>query len=189
MADNAPVKTPGRTQVFWPQWMSAKQFELGPGSMNVEEFIARWAPSQASERANKDSYLKELCRVLGVPEPDVKTGDPERDVYVFEADARILSEEDRPRFGLMDLYKKDCFVLEAKQGSDKGSKKVGTAKRDTPGWAVAMGEAFGKSLQYARTLETPPPFVIVADLGYCFDLYACFDGSGAYRAFPNGQRN
>ncbi len=157
--------------------------------MDVESFVVRWQNSQASERANKDSYLKELCRVLGVPEPDAKTGDADRDVYVFEADARILTEKNKPKFGSMDLYRQGCFVFEAKQGSEKGSKKVGTAKRGTPGWAIAMTEALGQALQYARTLEDPPPFVIVADLGYCFDLYACFDGTGAYKAFPNAQKN
>ena len=34
--------------------------------MEVQQFIARWSASGASERANKDSYLKDLCDVLGV---------------------------------------------------------------------------------------------------------------------------
>jgi hypothetical protein len=29
----------------------------------------------------------------------------------------------------MDLHKNACFVLEAKQGSDEGSKKIGSARR------------------------------------------------------------
>lgn len=156
--------------------------------MDVGEFIARWRVSEASERANKDSFLKELCRVLQVPEPDAKTGDPERDQYVFEASAVLLSESGRPSIGSMDLYKRGAFVLEAKQGSSKG-KKIGTARRGTPGWNVAMTDAAGQAFGYAKTLDDPPPFVIVADIGECFDLYACFDGTGAYRAFPNAQKN
>jgi hypothetical protein len=31
-----------------------------------ERFIARWSPSSAAERANKDTFLVELCDVLGV---------------------------------------------------------------------------------------------------------------------------
>lgn len=53
--------------------------------MNLEEFIARWAASGDAERANKDTFLVELCDVLEVPRPEPKTGDPARDGYVFEA--------------------------------------------------------------------------------------------------------
>ena len=37
---------------------------------------------------------------------------------------------------------------------------------------------------FPRTLDAPPPFLLVCDLGYCFDVYASFDGTGVYRAFP-----
>lgn len=156
--------------------------------MNVEELIARWKDTEASERANKDSFLKDLCRALQVPEPDGKTGDPSRDAYVFEATAVLLNEHGKTTSGSMDLYKRGCFVLEAKQGSNKG-KKVGTARRATPGWNVAMTDAAGQAFGYCKGLDEPPPFVIVADIGFCFDLYASFDGTGAYRAFPNAQKN
>jgi hypothetical protein len=32
--------------------------------------------------------------------------------------------------------------------------------------------AFGQALGYARTLASPPPFLVTCDIGYCFDLYA-----------------
>ena len=78
--------------------------------MNAEDFIARWRQSEAAERANKDSFLKELCRVLGVPEPNVVTGDLEVDDYVFEADASLRDEEGRPSVGKMDLYRRGSFM-------------------------------------------------------------------------------
>jgi len=37
--------------------------------MTVAEFIAKWSASGAAERANKDSFLIELCDLLGVPRP------------------------------------------------------------------------------------------------------------------------
>jgi hypothetical protein len=151
--------------------------------VDVEDFIERWRKS-GSESSNKDSFLKELCRLLGVPEPNVATGDPEVDTYVFEADARLLDEDGRPSVGKMDLYRMGSFILEAKQGTEERHKKRGTAKRQTAGWKTAMSDAYGQALGYARTLDDPPPFVIACDLGYCFDLYACFDGSGVYRKFP-----
>ncbi len=126
--------------------------------------------------------------MLGVKEPDLKTGDPARDKYVFEGDVWLVDERGRPSVGKMDLYKEGHFVLEAKQGSDAG-KKLGTARRRTPGWYQAMNDAFGQALKNAKTQDRPPPFIIVCDIGYCFDLYASFDGTPHYTAFPNGTRN
>ncbi len=153
----------------------------------VADFIARWHVSGASERANKDLFLTELCDVLGVPRPDPATGDSDRDLYVFERESVIQLEGGKVSTGHIDLYKDACFVLEAKQGSAAGAKKTGTARRETPGWTVAMQAAFGQALSYARTQTNPPPFILVADIGYCFDLYATFDGSTSYRPFPRPQ--
>ncbi len=149
------------------------------------QFINRWTASAASERANKDIFLAELCDVLDVPRPAPATGDPERDTYVFERDARLVHEGSTVSVGRIDLYKDGCFILEAKQGSEKGSRKLGTAKRGTPAWNIAMKDAFGQALGYARSFDRPPPFVVACDIGYCFDLYAVFDGTINYTPFPN----
>ncbi|HEX7480624.1 MAG TPA: DNA methyltransferase, partial [Polyangiales bacterium] len=155
--------------------------------MNIAAFIAKWSASAAAERANKDAFLLELCDVLEVPRPDPTTADPERDLYVFEKDALMPHEGGKISRGKIDLYRADAFILEAKQGADATSKKLGTAKRGTPGWNVAMLGAYGQALGYARTFDKPVPFLITCDIGHCFDLYAAFDGSYAYRAFPNAQ--
>lgn len=155
--------------------------------MEMQQFITVWSGSGASERANKDSYLKDLADVLGVPHPSPRTGDRERDKYVFEADAVMAHEGGTVSIGKMDLYKADCFVLEAKQGSNAGAATLGTARRNTPSWALAMHDAYGQALNYAKTLAKPPPFLVVTDIGYCFDLYASFDDSRIYRPFPDGQ--
>ncbi|HET8796570.1 MAG TPA: type IIL restriction-modification enzyme MmeI [Thermoanaerobaculia bacterium] len=153
--------------------------------MDLAQLIEKWSASAASERANKDSFLHDLCHALGVEPPHPKTGDPDRDRYVFEREAVLVHGGERHSVGFIDLYKHGHFLLEAKQGSDAGSKKTGTARRDTPAWHVAMQEAFGQALTYASTIEPPPPFLIVTDIGYCFDLYASFDGSRNYRKFPD----
>ncbi|HME71135.1 MAG TPA: type IIL restriction-modification enzyme MmeI, partial [Myxococcota bacterium] len=140
--------------------------------MQVADFIARWSESEAAERANKDSFLKELCDVLGVPHPNPATGDPARASYVFERDAVLSHEGGKLTVGKIDLYKEACFLLEAKQGSDTGTPRLGTARRGTPRWNIAMRDAFGQALGYARTFDAPPPFLITCDIGYCFDLYA-----------------
>ncbi len=153
--------------------------------MNVTSFVAKWKPSAASERANKDSYLRDLCDVLGVAHPDPKTGDPDRDHYVFERDVALVHDGAKHTIGFIDLYKRGAFILEAKQGSEAESKKIGTARRGTPAWNIVMQDAFGQALGYAATIEPPPPFVIITDIGYCFDLYAAFDGTRNYRKFPD----
>lgn len=154
---------------------------------SLAEFVSKWEASGASERANKDAFLIELCEVLDVPRPDPTTGDAEADRYVFERDARFVHEGGTTSVGKIDLYKHDCFILEAKQGSNAGAKKLGTAKRKTPAWNLAMKDAYGQAFGYAHTLDCPPPFLIVCDIGFCFDLYATFDGTLNYSAFPNAQ--
>jgi hypothetical protein len=47
-------------------------------------FITRWQKSGASERANYQLFLSELCDLLGVPRPDPTTPDDAANAYVFE---------------------------------------------------------------------------------------------------------
>ncbi len=165
----------------------ASSDSISPFMSNRHAFITRWQASGASERANKDAFLIDLCDVIGVPRPSPNKGDPEHDVYVFERDARMPHPGGVVTIGKIDLFKEGCFILEAKQGSEAGSKKLGTAKRETPAWNIAMRDAYGQALGYARSFDKPPPFLVTCDLGYCFDLYATFDGSHDYRPFPNAQ--
>lgn len=154
-------------------------------ALTLPAFIERWQKSGAEERANKDLFFAELCDVLEVPRPNPKTGDPALDVYVFEKDVHIPLEGGTTTIGRVDLYKEHHVLIEAKQGKGELSKKLSSAKRGTPAWNVAMADAFGQALGYARTLDKPPPFVVAVDLGHCFDLYASFDGTANYRPFPN----
>lgn len=86
--------------------------------------------------------------------------------------------------GKIDFLKPDAFLLEAKMGSNAGDTKVGTAKRGTASWNVAMEGGKGQAMGYASSLPKAVPFLIVADIGYCFDLYADFELSRVYQAFP-----
>lgn len=56
-------------------------------------------------------------------------------------------------------------------------------------WAQAMVAAKGQAEGYVRDLpadEVSPPFLIVCDVGFCFDLYADFSGTGRhYAQFPD----
>src|SRR6187549_2038890 len=150
--------------------------------MNLDVFSARWSVSGDAERANKDSFLNELCDALGVERPHPKIGDPARDLYVFEKDV-MRTRAGGTSIGRVDLYKQGSFLLEAKQGAATGPKR-----RDSPAWNQMMSAAHGQALGYAAHLDAPPPFLLVCDIGYCFDVYASFDGTGVYRAFPDGHR-
>ncbi|MBI5549135.1 MAG: hypothetical protein HY901_35060 [Deltaproteobacteria bacterium] len=155
--------------------------------MDLAQFTKEWASSSGSERASFQHFLLDLCDVLGVARPAKPTGDPTKDHYTFEHDAKMPLEGGAVSLGRMDLYKQGCFILEAKQGSNQGDKKPGIGRRETPAWTIAMRDACGQALQYAQTLDAPPPFIVVCDVGYCFDLYAVFDGSLQYRPFPDAQ--
>jgi hypothetical protein len=80
-------------------------------------FITRWQHAGGAERANYSLFLTELCDLLGVPHPDATTQNPAHDAYVFE---RTVMFDNGPgtkaSTGRIDLYKRNCFVLETKQG-------------------------------------------------------------------------
>ena len=116
--------------------------------MNSAAFLERWRSAGPAERANKDLFLAELCRVLEVEEPRPKTNDPEKDSYVFEKEV-LRPNAEKDSLGRIDLYRAGCFVLEAKQ--------IDSTKRDSPAWQQAMNDAHGQALGYARSLPQPPP--------------------------------
>lgn len=154
---------------------------------NIEQFVTRWAASSAAERENKDLFLTELCDVIGVPHPNAATGDLDLDTYVFERKVCFPAENGVVPTGRIDLYKEGCFLLEAKQGSSPLSKKIGSARRSTAQWNIIMEEAYGQALGYAKCFDRPPPFLIVCDIGHCFDIYCSFDGSTVYRPYNGTQ--
>ena len=81
----------------------------------VAAFIERWAASGGSERANFQRFAIELTKLLGVDEPKLATDDIQADDYRFERPVKFGDTSQR-NHGFIDLYRKGCFVLEAKQG-------------------------------------------------------------------------
>ena len=171
---------------------------------SVEAFVTRWKASGAAERANCQLFLAELCDLLNTPRPEPATPDDAANAYVFERSVTFNNGDGTTSPGRIDLYKRSCFVLEAKQGTDKddgdgvlsvaGKERKakchkGTATRDTAGWEVAMMKAKGQAENYVRALhadEGRPPFVVVVDVGHCIELYSEFTRTGgAYVPFPD----
>ena len=164
---------------------------------DLDAFLDAAAKSGGGERANAQTFLNGLADVLGVERPNLSTGDDRADAYVYERP--VAFRDGRKTKGFIDLYKRGAFVLETKQGADRkrtesGRKlRQGHGKRGTRAWEGTMYAARNQAENYARNLEAAepaPPFVVVCDVGYCFDLYADFSGSGRlYRPFPDAATN
>jgi len=181
-------------------------------SDQIESFIAEWAPTGGSELANTQSFVNGLCALIGIDPPKGSRTDDTLNDYVFERRVFQKEADGTESFGRIDAYKRHCFVLEAKQGSDADRKaaeqgeadldifgqtaaarfKRGTAKRGTPAWSKAMVEARGQAERYAKALPIDhgwPPFLLVTDVGHCIDVYADFSGTGKqYTQFPDAAR-
>jgi hypothetical protein len=176
---------------------------LGLLSSNPEGFIHRWQRSEASERANYALFLSELCDYLELPRPEPSQADERLNTYVIDKAVVYQELDGSSTTNFIDLYKRDCFVLEAKQGSNpiqvslfelappepKQRLKRGTAVRGTHGWDAAMVAAKGQAERYAKALpasEGWPPFLIVLDVGHSIELFADFSLTGkAYLPFPD----
>ncbi len=180
---------------------------VGPNS--IEDFIVHWRETGGSELANTQSFINGLCALIGVPAPHGSRTDDAFNDYVFERRVFQDNGDGTTSFGRIDAYRKGSFILEAKQGSeaDKAAADVGisdidffgqtaavrmkrgTARRGTPGWAKAMVQAKGQAERYAKALPIDhgwPPFLLVADIGFCIEVYADFTGTGkAYAQFPD----
>jgi len=86
--------------------------------MDIAAFINRWESSAAAERANYQLFLSELCDILDVPRPEPSVAGSVANHYVFERAVTIRHPNGDSTIGRIDLYKRGCFVLEAKQGSN-----------------------------------------------------------------------
>jgi hypothetical protein len=90
-----------------------------PSIPGIDSFITRWKASGASERANYQLFLTELCELLGVEKPHPASDKVHEADNTFELPVLFDDGEGRTSINFIDLYKRHCFVLEAKQGSDK----------------------------------------------------------------------
>jgi hypothetical protein len=121
-------------------------------------------------------FLNELCDLLEVPRPDPAGPDDEKNAYVFERAVPFPNPDGTTTVQRIDFYKRDCFVLKAKQGSNKVAEREpfalsapkrirrGTGVRGEAGPGAAMYEAKGQAELYVRNLpasEHNLPFIAV----------------------------
>ncbi|WP_157547570.1 class I SAM-dependent DNA methyltransferase [Hymenobacter sp. DG25A] len=175
--------------------------------MNYPDFEARWRPAGGAERANYGLFLQDLCDLLQVPRPEPTTDLPTQDQYVLERAVEFRNGAKKST-GRIDLYKRGCFILETKQGTDTPDaqqkaeraelgfspekRRKGHALRGSVKWEQMMQAARQQALGYVRALpaeEPRPLFVLVVDVGYCIDVYANFAGVGdSFVPFPDQAR-
>lgn len=173
--------------------------------MDVEEFIQRWTAREGgAERANYQGFLYELCDVLGVPRPEPAGADTAQNDYVFERAVRPRASDGGTAPKRIDLYKKNAFILEAKQSRLPGAKNAIPTQQSLPlaaepealgrrgrgaAWDVMMQNARKQAEGYVFLLDADhaaPPFIITCDVGHCLEVFADFSGTGrAYNQFPD----
>jgi hypothetical protein len=179
--------------------------------VQIEQLLTKWLGKEGgAERANYQMFLTELTQALGVSTPDPKgvgLGD-----YQFEAPVRSLAALGKKGTGRIDLYKRDHFILEAKQSRMNGNEPAELDLPEPPpqpvkdlfgniiGYEQPAARALGRydtlmadariqAERYALALPTEhrsPPFLIVADIGRSFELFFDWGGNGrGYGPFPD----
>lgn len=171
----------------------------------AEAFIRAWKHQPGSERADAQSFLNELCDLIGAERPHAARarGVPDLD-YGFERPVHFRFEDGSTAPGRIDLYKKGAFVLEAKQSFKRRSggetfeqlplelrggvaalERPRARPKPPPNWDALMRAAKHQAVDYARCLDEWPPFIVVVDVGHVIELYADFSGQGKnYAQFP-----
>ena len=150
---------------------------MNEGHSNAAEtFVAKWTGIAASELSTSQSFLLDLCGLLGVDAPHPTA---EQD-YMFERPITFKHGDGSTSAGRIDLYRRGAFVLE--------SKKLKAATH-TKGFDEGLLRARSQAEAYARALpaaEGRPPFVVVVDVGNRIELYSEFSRSGGtYVPFPD----
>ena len=146
-------------------------------------FIQRWQGVTASELSTSQSFVIELCELLGVPRPHATD---EQD-YMFERPVTFQHGDGSASAGRIDCYRRGGFIWESKK------LKPGVATAATGSTSKAFDDALlrarAQAEAYARALpatEGRPPFLVVVDVGHVIELYAEFTRSGAtYTPFPD----
>jgi hypothetical protein len=178
---------------------TSRQAGLAP-----ETFIERWSGREGGqERSNYSMFLRELCEVIDAPIPNPASATHAFNDYVFERVVERKRPDGSLERGRIDLYKRDCFILEAKQSRLKGPKRVvpegqadlfsGPKSQSNHTDAIdhLMISARRQAEGYAQALpkdHTYPPFLLTCDVGRTIEVYADFSGHGRhYTQFPDAR--
>ncbi len=179
----------------------------GVNSDKLSQLIADAKASGGSEMANAQLFVERLARAIGVEAPAMAREENRLNDYVFERAVIFHHPGGTTSNGRIDCYKRDCFILEAKQSAKREKaraseqlelvgvetkQKLGHAKRGSKSWDKVMIAAKKQAEDYARALPQNhdyPPFLLIVDVGNVIEVYADFSGQGRnYAHFPDRQR-
>lgn len=163
--------------------------------MDAAGFSLRWSDEPISERAHYQSFVSQLCRLIGVPAPDdEKVGDLD---YCFERAVRFDHGDGTGHSGFIDCYRRGSFVMEIKQSAkrrsggylDPAEQLALFGAKASAGAERLMSSARRQAENYARALDEWPPFLILIDIGRSIELWADFARVGkGYKPFPDRNR-
>lgn len=170
--------------------------QQGERTVTVDDLIAKWQNTAGgAETSNFQSFITDLCEVLGQPRPDpAQKG--RLGSYEYEASIPGGSFRSLKGTGSIDLYKRGHFVMEAKQSylkPDQAALDLDDRPQAPSGarYDTLMRDAWLQAHNYARNLpstEQVSPFLIVCDVGRAFELYVDPAGNGRdYEFFPDRQ--
>ena len=162
--------------------------------MRLQKLVADVHASGGSEMPNYQLFVERLTGALGLPQPEFAREQTRFNDYVFERNVTFRHPNGTSSTGRIDCYKRDSFILEAKQSAKRQqsleteqlvmagletAQKQGHAKRGIKSWDKVMIAARRQAEDYARALPVDhgyPPFLLIVDVGNVIEVYADFSG-------------
>jgi hypothetical protein len=168
----------------------------------VRDFVGIWLGREGGrEISNAQPFLTGLCAILGLDPPKPADFSNQSNDYVFERYVEREQGDGIVERGRIDLYKRDHFILEAKQSRLKGGNKAllegqgdlfitdKSTNAEAHKFDAIMIRARKEAETYAQMLPADhayPLFIIACDVGRAFEIFADFSGNGRhYSPFPN----
>jgi hypothetical protein len=144
---------------------------------SVSEIAARlralaehWARIPSRERGNFPPYMTGLCDALGVERPGGAASG-----YEYELPVKIIDRDGKEATNFIDLFKRDHFLLEAKD------KQPGRSDE------LMLRKAYGQARSYITHLPgTTPPYVMVLDIARTLVVWDRWEGG--FGGFGAGKR-
>ncbi|MCL2825687.1 MAG: hypothetical protein FWD57_16975, partial [Polyangiaceae bacterium] len=173
--------------------------------LSIADFINRWTLATGARHTDTRQFLTELCAALDLPCPN-SANSVDENSYSFGRKTGGLHGDGSGDVPTLDLYKEGCFVLVSIESHGQDVKSASVSSRDarefaarsrrergTISWEVAMQRAKCDAERIVSCLppaDMPTPFLVVVDVGHCFDLYARFSGTnGPYLHYPYPGQN
>ena len=136
----------------------------------LRKLVERWTGAKARERANYQLYLGELCAALDVEGPR-----PAGSGYEYEFPIKVVDREGKEGSNFVDLFKRDHFVLEAKD------KEAGRTDE------LMLRKAYGQARSYVTHLPgTTPPYLLILDVAKTMMVWDRWEGG--FGGFGAGRR-